>query len=365
MAGILDTILDAKHRVETYINPVREELSALVDDIDPALNPSDSRTGSPKSPRIMSNFCPRASSCESACGICAKVCPTDALSFEGGRVPISSDCIHCDICTGVCPAQALVSQSRKTLDIFDVVGRNSALYNTSYITCERSGIGKGIANVYTVSCLGSLSRSEWSYLMNTYPNVALFIPENLCQGCAVSCGESLFRAQIHEAEKSALYPLGLVRNVSELDTRMKPHLEREDLAVQASKNTLSARHRIEALKEIEEQKRSFRDIEKQVLQKNGNVNAQKHLRRVTDAKKLDLLCMLHNHEFAQDMPMRVPCVSPELCTGCMKCSHACPVGACEIDRRGNFHVAPELCVGCGACASVCNEFALAMIYKHF
>ena len=43
-----------------------------------------------------------------ACGSCASVCPTEAISEAGGKYEISADdCIGCGICVGECPTDAI------------------------------------------------------------------------------------------------------------------------------------------------------------------------------------------------------------------------------------------------------------------
>ena len=41
------------------------------------------------------------------CGVCATVCPTQAIKLEDGKYVIDPEkCIECGTCAGVCPMQA-------------------------------------------------------------------------------------------------------------------------------------------------------------------------------------------------------------------------------------------------------------------
>ena len=365
MSRILDNLLDMKHRVKKYVEPIQEQVSAWADEIDPSSKAMSEISVIKQAPRVNKSFCARSRSSCDVCGLCQEICPVGAISFSGLNPQIGDECIGCGICSAVCPTESIISYAHTSSDIFLRIGRSSALYNTSYITCERAqGVPKE-ENVYVLPCLADISRAEWSFIMNAYDNVSLYIPENLCTGCEVGCGEALYRAQIFEAEKSGVYPLGLVRDSHDIDTRLKPHLEREELAVSVSKNHLEAKQRLDALEMISKQERIFKDIEAAVVDTYGKISIQGQPRRLTNWKKFDLLSDLLNNKSSTGMLYKHPVVNPRLCTGCAQCAMACPQGACEVDRRGNFHLAETLCVGCGACVGVCEESALAIICEHF
>ncbi len=365
MSRLLDDLLDIKHNVKKYIEPVQEQVSSLMEDIDPSTSNKVKVTVLKQAPRVNKSYCARTQGGDGVCGVCQSLCPVDAIELGPWGPTVSEACIGCGICSALCPTESLSSMAHTSFDIFDKVGRNSALYTKSYITCEKAELKHTYPNVYTLSCLGAISKAQWSFIMNAYDNVALYIPEGLCDGCEVSCGESLYRAQIYEAEKSGMYPLSLVRDEADIESRLHPHLEREELAVSVSKNHLQTTQRNEVLESIEIQKRAFKNIETHVFDAYGSSNAQKHQRRLTDSRRFDLLSALYNEEGAKHNAHKLPRVNPQLCSGCAKCSNACPTGACEVDRRGVFHVVDALCVGCGACVGVCDESALSIICKHF
>lgn len=48
------------------------------------------------------------------CGLCAKLCPTRAITLRGGRPVWEDDCTHCMACIAHCPAEA-IEYGRKSL----------------------------------------------------------------------------------------------------------------------------------------------------------------------------------------------------------------------------------------------------------
>ena len=365
MSRLLDNLLDIKHRIKNYVEPIQEQVATWADEIDPASKSISEISVVKQPPRINKSLCARAQSTDEVCGLCEKLCPVNAISFKGSNPEISNDCMSCGICAAVCPSEALTSYMHSWSDVFDRIGHSSALYNKAYITCEKSQITLKADNIYVVPCLADITRAEWAFIMNAYSNVELYIPENLCESCTVTTGSTLYRAQIREAEKSGMYTLGLTQHSEEIDTRLKPHIEREELAVSVSNNHLEAVQRTNALNKINVQKRAFKDIESVVMNTYGNVNAQGHPRRLVNWKKFDALSSLLNPQAQEHVPVKYPVVRPEHCTGCGRCAMSCPLGACDVDRRGIFQVHETLCVGCGACVGVCEESALAIISKHF
>jgi uncharacterized protein len=43
----------------------------------------------------------------SGCGTCSEICPTEAITIEGGKAGITLDCIACGACPRVCPEGAI------------------------------------------------------------------------------------------------------------------------------------------------------------------------------------------------------------------------------------------------------------------
>ncbi len=53
------------------------------------------------------------------CGLCTDVCPTGAISLNGGAAQISDSCKGCGRCAMVCPAEAITLRVAENVDVLD------------------------------------------------------------------------------------------------------------------------------------------------------------------------------------------------------------------------------------------------------
>ncbi len=363
MPNLIDEFLDLRHKIRETLTPVQDEISDLVHDVDSAYHKES--TALRQKPKAVPSLCARTRGNGDTCGLCEKLCPVHAIELSSSSLAVSEHCIGCGICSAICPCDALVSYAHTPTDVFDSIGKNSALWRKSYIACDKARVKGAWENVYRISCLGAISHSEWAFIMSAYNNVSLYIPEGLCEGCEVGCGETLFRTQIREAEKSAQYMLGLERESVHIDRRLKPEVERDDLTASVSKNRIDLNIRTQYIELIEEQKRSFKRLDEEVRSVYSATSQQGISRKLSNDRKFDILARMVYPTESGCSSNKTVRVDPELCVGCTRCAEVCPQGACEVDRRGSFHVIDMLCVGCGACVGVCDESALAIICKKF
>lgn len=118
-----------------------------------------------------------AAKCAS-CGLCAKLCPNGAVSFENGeRRQVAEKCVACGACSRLCPSGALELSCRETTEdaVFAEILRDEPFYRSSGGGATFSG-GEPLLQAEAVVRLAERCRAGgWTSLLDT----AGCVPENV------------------------------------------------------------------------------------------------------------------------------------------------------------------------------------------
>lgn len=100
-------------------------------------------------------------------GICASVCPTDALNFLESNQGVELNfryglCVGCEACTYICPEKALGIE--KTIDLSQLTLKNKTIMEKKYLLCKSCGkqysVKSGINSLICGSCIKRESSLE-------------------------------------------------------------------------------------------------------------------------------------------------------------------------------------------------------------
>ncbi len=185
------------------------------------------------------------------CGLCCEVCPTSSLivmeptpghairqpkdsKVPGGtKVTISKGfCVDCGLCCEVCPTSSLIVMEPTPRYLRHLLKRAQAAAGgserTVYLTCIETGLAKEDPSVVEIPCLGALSKEVWASLMLDFPNLAVYLPADLCGRCKAKVAEGMIVDAVVDAQGIVGRDLTLVELRKELEfTDSKGNLRSE------------------------------------------------------------------------------------------------------------------------------------------
>jgi ferredoxin len=330
------------------------------------------------------SLCLRETSNASSCRACVDICPGKALRLPAGKTESSGAnakvtlskgfCIDCGLCAAVCPTNSIVIMD-PTLRTLRRRIRNAAAQADEgkhvYLTCVETGLAKDDLSVVEISCLGSLTWETWANLILDFPNLAVYLPSDICGRCKAKAAEMMIVDEVVRAQEVTDQELALVETMRELDF-----------------TTNTGTFLPERRKKLADSKKdSFGKILNDITTKNpnadddlpedehGQLDARKMRIRIrkeiTAAEGEDTPGLIGGDEILGTMTqrrwaildavMRYPEIAPRASlehvvidaekADADKLEQAvreCPLGAIDSDGI----VCPELCTNCGLCADI-------------
>lgn len=328
------------------------------------------------------DLCLREVSAASGCKRCVDICPGNALRIPssketpgGAKVTISKGfCIDCGLCSAVCPTGGITQMEPTLRTLRRRLRRASAQAEEGshvYLTCVETGLAKDDLSVVEIPCLGMLTWESWANLMLDFPELAVYLPGDLCGRCKAKVAEMMIVDEVVHAQEATGSEMPLVETMRELDFTTATGTLRPD-----------RRQRM-----LESKEDSFGSILRDVTQGEaandddlpsedlGQLDSRRmrvRLRKEAAAAEGEETPGLADPDSlrgtvaprrwaALDAALRFPQAASqmglshvEIDTGradpedLARCSAECPLGA--VDPQGRVN--PALCVACGLCADI-------------
>ena len=328
------------------------------------------------------NLCLRMTNAKSTCNACVDICPGKAVRLPkatdtagGVKLTISKGfCVDCGLCCSACPTSSMVVLEPTPRYLRHLLKRAQAAAGGSahqiYLTCIETGLAKENPSVVEIPCLGALTWEVWTSLMLDFPNLAVYLPGDLCPRCKAKAAEEIIVNEVVKAQEVVGRDLTLV----EL---------RKELAFTDSKGNLLSQSD-ELFGDITS---GFGDIVKDFTQGEDNMteeercNSDMKKTRIRVRKELTVAegettpgmkgadgltgTLTVARATLLDAVMRFPEIAPratlegvtvdESCTCVDELVAACPLGAIHKDEAGRAQVEPIVCVRCGLCKEICPD----------
>ena len=247
------------------------------------------------------------------CGLCQKKCPMAAI----GEDPLDTDyreCIVCQACVRVCPEDAVdfsvsgFGQERSCRPLFKE--------RRKFIKAGASGAG---AALVTLTSLKHLQIDTYPGSI-TYPELIRppgTLPESEFLGRCIRCGECM-----KACPTNTLQPIGLMAGLSAF---FSPKISPRRGPCEPSCNVCGQVCPTGAIRAL--------DLDEKRWAKIGTAHILKHKCLVWEFGKncliCDEFCPYNAVEFKMvpEIPIAVPYVNENKCSGCGFCEHHCPVQA--------------------------------------
>ena len=174
-------------------------------------------------------LCMRSTSDKSTCQACMDICPGHAIRLpkssetKGGvKLTVSKGfCVDCGLCATVCPTSSMIVLEPTPRHLRHLLKRAQKAAGGSgrhvYLTCIETGLAKESPSVVEVPCLGALTKETWASLMLDFPNLAVYLPGDLCPRCKAKAAEEIIVNAVVDAQEIVGAEMPLVEMRRELD----------------------------------------------------------------------------------------------------------------------------------------------------
>lgn len=342
------------------------------------------------------SLCLRCTNSESTCQACVDICPGKAVRIPkstehagGFKVTIGKGfCVDCGLCAAVCPTDSIIVMEPTARYLRHLLKRAQAMAggtaHTLYLTCIETGIAKESPSVVEVPCLGAIAPETWASLMLDFPNLAVYLPGDLCPRCKAKAAEMRIVDSVMEAIEVVGREMPLVETRRELEWTDSAGKVRKsgdgdepfgemlsgfgDLAHDL-KNDLT--HAEENLTEEErcnsDQRKTRVRLRKEIRVAEGETTpglkgADDLTGTLTASRATILDAVMRFPQIASRVMLKGVRIDAEKAgEAAMNAVVAgCPLGAAHM-QDGACVVDPLVCVDCGLCRELCPEGAVESV----
>ncbi|WP_053362681.1 4Fe-4S binding protein [Bacillus sp. FJAT-27251] len=318
--------------------------------------------------QIEANLCTKIISHKSECHSCMEHCPTKSISIEKNEIVIDEHCLECGLCTTLCPTNAIYTQ-RPSLnqwisDTISTCKQNEKVY----LHCDKVTLPAQDAVSVKISCLGGIPREAWLAISGECSGqLSIYHPADICQGCEISCGESVWRKEMQQGEAMSSRQLQITSTIEQ--PKQPAQYDQKRRAFFSSLfSEVKATHKL-AVKEwlADDKVQTYQDKMKNDpvlrLEREWQNIANDVVEKITDeatypymTKRKVLLAEVRKNEALQSRcDIRLPEISPD-CTLCGACALLCPTNALVLTRgeeSESITLHPSRCVDCHLCEEIC------------
>lgn len=363
---MFDDIIDITKSLNGLTEPFSDLTDAFLGNPVPEekiWNPADYK----EKPRANTLPCLACKSPKSSCRACVEVCPVNAVEIEDGGIDILDACRKCGLCAPVCPTEAIHTLKHRPKKVYDAVAAAATAHETAYVTCTRALKRIPRENEVVLACVGEVTPETWFSILMDFPNVSVYLPLDICTACRNPQGEELLGDAIATAEEWSGRGMGLEVDASALTCTKRREFERKEYLDKIMKTTGLTVSKLNpataavttVAQRIKDHTKKLSALERTLSTATG-ATSQKRRRVLTQSRQLLLSTLQAHPELAPNVRVSTPRCDFEKCTLCGDCVTACPLHACDLTDGGRFAVESTYCVGCGLCAEVCEPKALTM-----
>lgn len=333
-------------------------------------------------------LCLRETNPASTCTACMDICPGHAIrqpkdsKVEGGvKLTVSKGfCVDCGLCCAVCPTSSLIVMEPTPRYLRHLLKRAQAAAggneHTIYLTCIETGLASQDPSVVEVPCLGALTKEVWASLMLDFPNLAVFLPGDLCPRCKAKAAEAMIVDAVVDAQAIVGRDLPLVELRKELEfTDSKGNLRSEsDELFEGIGSGFGdiVRDFTNGDDSMTEEERCNSDMRKTRVRLRKEITVAEGETTPGLKGAADLTgTVTVPRATVLDAAMRFPQIAPRVeLSGVQidaaQCSddemnavvQGCPLGAAHRTEDGGITIDPLICVACGLCKKLVPEGAV-------
>ena len=336
-------------------------------------------------------LCLRETNPASTCTACMDICPGHAIrqpkdsKVAGGvKLTISKGfCVDCGLCCAVCPTSSLVVMEPTPRYLRHLLKRAQAAAggneHTVYLTCIETGLASQDPSVVEIPCLGALTKEVWASLMLDFPNLAVFLPGDLCPRCKAKVAEGMIVDAVVDAQNIVGRDLPLVELRKELEfTDSKGNLRSEsDELFEGIGSGFGdiVRDFTNGDDSMTEEERCNSDMRKTRIRLRKEITVAEGETTPGLKGAADLAgTVTVPRATVLDAAMRFPQIAPRVELAgvqidAAQCSddemnavvQGCPLGAARRTEDGGIAIDPLICVACGLCKQLVPEGAVTDI----
>lgn len=325
------------------------------------------------------SLCLRETSDKATCQKCMDICPGKAIRIPksneakgGSKVTLSKGfCVDCGLCCAVCPTSSFIVLEPTMRYLRTLLKRANAAGGNGmhcYLTCIETGLAKEDASVVELPCLGMLTSEMWTSLMLDFPELAVYLPSDLCGRCKAKDAEMMIVDAVCAAQDIVGSELKLVEHRRELDfTDDRGKLlsaSNDDDPLNLGLGDMMRDITQGADDDMSEEERGNSDmrrtrnrLRKELTCAEGEdtpgCKGAEGLTGVFTAQRAAILdAVMRFPQIAQVVKLQGMSLDTEKCTNVDDLVAACPLGAVKRDEGGAAYIDQLICVGCELCGLV-------------